>query len=64
MGGGASDERESQNGKLRWGGGGVGSGGMLDFNSSKMTGDAFINRKLNFCFQMFNAVFIGPLNSV
>ena len=43
---------------------GGGSGGMLDFNSSKMTGNAFINRKLNFCFQMFNAVFIGPLNSV
>ena len=46
------------------GGVGVGSGGMLDFNPSKMTGKAFINRKLNVCFQMFNAVVIGPLNSV
>ena len=54
------DERESQNGKLREGG----AGGMFDFNSSKMTGNAFIYRKLNFCFQMFSAVFIRPLNSV
>ena len=34
------------------------------FNSSKMTGNAFINNKLNFYFQMFSAVTIGSLNSL
>ena len=58
-GGGAKDEGDSQIG--------IGGGTMLeifDFNSRKMTGNAFINRKLNFYFQMFSAVAIGSLDSL
>ena len=33
----------------------------FDFNSSKMTGDAFVKSKLNFYFQLLSAVAIGSL---
>ena len=55
LSGGTKDERDSQIG----GGGGGTILEILYFNSTKMTGNAYINSKLNFYFQVFSAVAIG-----